>query len=232
MRIIIFIFLLPLVAKSQAHHEFWSKINITKRINNHWDVGLDLQFRQQSNFKTERKDIFQYPMTRSIRSWAYYHLKNKWTIVASPIAYFVSDEIKNNLGDLKKIEDLRFMVGIMKTIQFPILKFNNRFLVEYRIIEIDQPEHFYQWRYRLQNAFTIPLHAFKRKTELNYIIGNEFFLKSQSHQIFFDQERLLNLVQWKQKHFDIDLGYQWTIQKGNNSTQYRNQWLISTNIII
>ncbi len=232
MRLLTLIILLPFLAHGQSHHEFWSKINITKQLNSRWDVGVDLQFRQQSNFKTGGKDIFHYPMTRSIRNWAYFHLENKWTLVISPMAFFVSDEILNNSGDFKKTKEIRFIGGIMKAFQLNRIKLNNRFLGEHRIIDISQPEQFSQWRYRIQNAFTLQIYSYKRNTEINYIIANEFFLKSQSHKISFDQERLLNSLQWKFKYFDIDAGYQWTIQKGNTSTQHRNQWMVMTNFII
>ena len=110
MKIFFFILFLPLFVKGQTHQEFWGKVNITKQLNNRWDAGIDLQYRQQSNYKTLDKDIFRYPLTRSIRSWVYYHTKNKWTFVASPIAYFVSDDLKNDLGILKKTEEIRFLV--------------------------------------------------------------------------------------------------------------------------
>ena len=99
MKIFFFILFLPLFVNGQTHKEFWSKVNITKQLNNRWDVGIDVQYRQQSNYKALDKDIFHYPLTRSIRSWVYYHSKNKWTIVASPLAYFVSDDIKNDRRD-------------------------------------------------------------------------------------------------------------------------------------
>lgn len=232
MRLFFLLLILPIGVHGQSHYEFWSKFKITKQLDKHWDIGADLQFRQQSNFKTGNKDIFQYPYTRSIRTWAYFHLQHNWTLVVSPLAYFVSDEIKDNLGGLKKIKEIRFMGGFAKGMDLKKIKLNNRLLAEHRVIDINQSAQFSQWRYRIQNAFTIPLHLYKNTTGINYILSNEFFVKSQSHKVSFDQERLLNAIQWKSHHFDVDLGYQWTIQKSNASTQHRNQWLVTTSIII
>ena len=232
MKIFFFILFLPLFVNGQTHKEFWSKVNITKQLNNRWDVGIDVQYRQQSNYKALDKDIFHYPLTRSIRSWVYYHSKNKWTIVASPLAYFVSDDIKNDLGILKKTEEIRFMGGLMKGLLIKKIKINNRLLAEHRIIDVNNAQQYSQWRYRLQNSLTIPLHNVNNTTGANYILSNEFFIKSQANVFSFDQERLLNVFQWKFKHIDVDIGYQWTIQKINKSNHHRNQWLMMTNIII
>ena len=232
MKIFFFILFLPLFVKGQTHQEFWGKVNITKQLNNRWDAGIDLQYRQQSNYKTLDKDIFRYPLTRSIRSWVYYHTKNKWTFVASPIAYFVSDDLKNDLGILKKTEEIRFLGGLMKGFLIKKIKINNRLLAEHRIIDVNNAQQYSQWRYRLQNSLTIPLHNVNKTTGANYILSNEFFIKSQANVFSFDQERLLNVFQWKFKHIDVDIGYQWTIQKINKSNHHRNQWLMMTNIII
>lgn len=232
MRLFFLLLILPIGVHGQSHYEFWSKFKITKQLDKHWDIGADLQLRQQSNFKTVDKDIFQYPSTRSIRIWAYFHLRNNWTLTVSPLAYFVSNEIKDNLGGLKKRKEIRFTGGVAKGMKLNKTKLYNRFLAEHRVIDIHQSTQFSQWRYRIQNAFTIPLHLYKNNTGINYILSNEFFIKSQSNKVSFDQERLLNTIQWKSKHLDVDLGYQWTIQKSNASTQHLNQWLVATNIII
>lgn len=232
MRLVFITLLLPFVSFSQSHHEFWSKTNLTKTINNHWSIGLDLQYRQQSDFNTGDKDIFHFPLTRSLRSWAYYQTKNKWTIVISPMAYFIANELKKDQGDVKRTEEMRFTGGVMKGFNLNKLKINNRLLAEYRIIDLNNPGQFSQWRFRLQNMVTIPIHSTKKTTGLNYLASSELFLQSQTQKILFDQERLFNALQWKFKHFDVDLGYQWSIQKTKTTTVNRNQWVLIGNIII
>ncbi|HEX7457344.1 MAG TPA: hypothetical protein VF301_02830, partial [Ginsengibacter sp.] len=78
---------------AQNQNEFWSRINITKKIDSHWVLGIDVQHRRQADYLKHEKNIFHYTLTNSIRIWAFYKLKQNWTIIASPVAYFNNENI-------------------------------------------------------------------------------------------------------------------------------------------
>lgn len=85
---------------AQNQNEFWSRINVTKKISSHWVLGMDAQHRRQADYFRYDKNIFHYTLTNSIRFWAFYKLKNNWTIVASPVGYFHNVNLNKEAGTL------------------------------------------------------------------------------------------------------------------------------------
>lgn len=233
MKILLLIsFFIPVFSTAQNHTEFWSKLNTTVALNKSWSIGMDVQYRRQADYKSGDKNIFHYPMATSIRAWVYYSLKNQWQIILSPIAYFKNDEILNNNGEIKQTNEIRQMAGTSKSVDLNRIKNKNRFLIEVRYIDFDNNKSYTQFRYRLQNSFTIPLHKKEKTTGINYFLSNEVLIKNQKHQTSFDQNRIYNALQWKFMHADIDLGYQWVVQRNTNNTLHRNQLFLMLNLNI
>ena len=128
-----------------------SKLTVSKKINNKLSFASDLQFRQQANYKTTSKNIFEAPYTRSIRIWLNYKLKNNFSITAAPIAYFNNEDIINTNGTLYNTNQLRVAIGLTKFFNWKNSKQNNRIFIEERFINYDSPNSINQHRYRLQN---------------------------------------------------------------------------------
>jgi Protein of unknown function (DUF2490) len=233
MKRLLFIFLfVPFFSTAQNHTEFWSKINATATVNKTWSIGMDIQYRRQADYKSGDKNIFHYPMATSIRAWLYYSLKNQWQIILSPIAYFKNDDILNSNGEIRQTKELRQMAGTSKSVEFTRIKNKNRFLIEVRFIDFDNNNSYTQFRYRLQNSFIIPLHKKEKATGINYFFSNEILIKNQKQQTNFDQNRVYNALQWKLMHADIDLGYQWVVQRNTTTTFHRNQFYVMLNLSI
>lgn len=233
MKRFLLIFLLsPAISQSQTHTEFWSKLNTTVTVNKSWSIGMDVQYRRQANYRGDDKNIFQYPMAKSIRVWIYHNLKSQWQLVLSPIGYFENDDIINGDGEMKQTNELRQLIGASKTYDIKRIKNKNRFVIEIRFIDFDKVNNYTQFRYRLQNSFTIPLHKKANATGINYFLSNEILIKKQQQLTSFDQNRVYNALQWKFTHADIDLGYQWVVQRNTATTFHRNQLFVMLNLSI
>lgn len=49
---------------SQNRNEFWSKVSLTKKINKHLAIGMNIQHRRQANFYKEDKNIFSFRLNK------------------------------------------------------------------------------------------------------------------------------------------------------------------------
>lgn len=229
-QLLLLLSLIPFTLTAQPHAEFWSKSSVTISINNHWSFGIDVQYRQQANYRKGDKNILHYPMGRSVSSWIYYNLKDQWQIILSPAGWFKNEDISNNNDDLIETTELRQVIGTSKTVEIRRIKNKNRLLVEIRFIDFDKSNYNKQARYRMQNSLTIPLHKKEKLAGLNYYFTNELFIKNQKSITSFDQERVYNALQWKSKHKEINLGYQWVAQQSSNNFIYRHQLLMILNL--
>lgn len=233
MRLVIFSLLLASLSTSaQVHNEFWTRLNITHSVGGHWSIGLDMQHRRQANYLTGEKNLFHYPMSSSVRVWVYYQLKKQWQLITSPIGFFENDNILNSTAAIKKNDELRTIVGVSKTIMIKRVKNKTRFIFENRFIDFYKSDYHFQTRYRLQSNVTIPLHKKISPTGMNYVLFDELYIKTEKHTTDFDQNRVYNALQWKLKHTDIDLGYQWVLQQNPTTTLHRNQFFIIFNLAI
>ena len=216
---------------SQNRNEFWSKISLTKKVNKHWALGVDIQHRRQADFYKEDKDIFHFGLTNSIRLWAYYKLTHHWSVIASPVAYFENENIVNASSKTVYSKELRSMIGVGKNLFFKKLVNYNRLLYEVDLINFNDPGMLTRHRYRLLNNFVLSIKSFNVTHSLNYNFFNEVFFKTQNRITSFDQNHFYNGIQWKWKQSDLSLGYQYTYQKLTNNYINKNQFLLSLNFI-
>jgi hypothetical protein len=214
---------------AQNQNEFWSRINITKKIDSHWVLGIDVQHRRQADYLKHEKNIFHYTLTNSIRIWAFYKLKQNWTIIASPVAYFNNENINRASGNFIHSNELRSMIGASKSFCIGSVINYNRLLYEVDMMEFDSPDITIRHRYRLFINFIFPIKKINQTHSLNYNFFNEIFLKTQNGISSFDQNHLYNGFQLKVKKYDVNIGYQYTYQKGINSYLHKNQMVLSLN---
>jgi Protein of unknown function (DUF2490) len=230
---IIFILLLSNnVVYAQQKNEFWSKINIIQHINDHLALGIDAQYRRQADFYAKDKNIFHYPLSKSIRLWIYYKLKNDWTLIASPIAYFNNENLENISGTVNNSNDIRSMAGTSKTFLLGRFRNNNRVLYEADLLAINSCDVTLRHRYRLYNNILFSIKALSETHGLNYYFFNEIFYKTQNGFSSFDQDHLYNGFQWRWKDSDFNIGYQYTYQKDLSNYLHKNQFLFFLNLTL
>lgn len=192
---------------------------------------MDIQHRRQAYFYKDDKNIFHFNLTNSIRLWAYYKLKQNWSIVASPIAYFQNKSIVNISGETFNSKELRSMMGIGKYLFFQKFVSYNRLLYELDLINYNYHGMLIRRRYRVFNNFILPIKSINLTHSLNYNFFNEVFLKTENKITSFDQNHFYNGIQWKWEQSDLNIGYQYTYQKGANSYINKNQILLSLNFM-
>ncbi len=214
---------------AQNQNEFWSRVNMNTKINSHWVLGIDVQHRRQADYLKHEKNIFHYTLTNSIRIWAFYKLKQNWTIIASPVAYFNNENINRASGNFIHSNELRSMIGASKSFCIGSVINYNRLLYEVDMMGFDSPDITIRHRYRLFTNFIFPIKKINQTHSLNYNFFNEIFLKTQNGISSFDQNHLYNGFQWKVKKYDVNVGYQYTYQKGINSYLHKNQMVLSLN---
>jgi hypothetical protein len=224
------LFFCSIQLNAQTRDELWTKINVTKSLNEKWVVGFDIQHRRQANYQIKEKNLFHYDLNNSIRGWVYYKIKNDWMLLLSPIAYFTNNDVKNTEGELKFSHELRSNLGISKNIMIVKIINKNRFLYEIRDIQFDSPEKTIQHRYRFQNYFIVPILKINTQNTINYTVFNELFFRTQNEISRFDQNRLYNAIQLKEKHWDVNLGHQYTYQNISSGNINKHHLMFSINI--
>ena len=216
------------VVHAQNRNELWTKINITKSINEHVRIGTDIQYRRQNGF--EDHNMFRFSMTKSVRLWTFYRLHQSWTIILSPIAYFSNRVVNGDTKETQGATEIRAMIGASQDVTLGKLVSKNRFLYEVSSIKANKPGRSIRQRYRLQNSFIFPLIEMTDDAKVNYGITNELLFRSMSGSAAFDQNRLYSGFQWKASQMDINIGYQYTSQKEEGGYLNKDQLLLVINL--
>jgi hypothetical protein len=224
--------LIGYTSQAQNQYEFWSKLNVTKEINRHWEAATDIQYRRQSNYLSGAKNIFQYNLTFSLRTWVYYKLPGKWTLVSSPIGYFKDETLKNERGDLGTTNELRSMLGFSKGYTAGKLLSSNRILYEFTFFNYTSPKMILRHRYRLFNSLEYPIKRRDNNRAVDYYLSNEIFYKTQNGLTSFDQNHLFNGIKWKWRTSELIMGYQYAYQKSKSIRQNKNQFLVTLNVLL
>ncbi|MBX7241113.1 MAG: DUF2490 domain-containing protein [Bacteroidia bacterium] len=230
----IFLIIATVSVSAQNREEFWSKVNVVKPINPKWSIGMDIQYRTQSDLHQPGvPNLFQYPLTTSYRAWLYYKMPKDWTIVYSPVAFFSTSELSSRAYQFAKTTEVRTFFGGIKSFYFRGgLQNKNRIAYELRIIRKEDSDHFIQHRYRLQNSLMIPLNRRTNANQIGLYVMNEFFLRTQSKNTTLDQNRSYLSFSLRYHQAEIISGYQLIFQRGNNADFFRNIWLTTLNLNI
>ena len=231
-RLLLLLLWAPFFSHSQDRNEFWLKINLGHRFSERLSVSLDVQHRRQANYRTKDENIFHYPLANNMRIWVNYRLPHNWMLVLSPIGYFNNEDILNSNGELRLTNEWRVSPGIIKSFNIGKIKNSNRLLLDARFAGINSHDYFFQSRFRLQDSFTMPLFTLKKRSRFAWLLSNEVLLKKEKRSGGFDQNRLYNALQWENPHTGVDIGYQWVLQKGLNSSFRKDQLFIILNISI
>lgn len=224
--------LLAVSLSAQTRRESWFRLNLTRRINPQWSAGLDLQHRRQANYRTGEHNFLHYPLSSFGRIWIYYQLPRNWTLLLSPIGYFDNEDILNSKGELKQTNELRITPGVMQSLQAGTLKLRSRLLLDIRFADFDKAGHYTQTRLHWQESLLVPICPTGKNSRLLAQAADEVFIKNQDGDTGFDQNRLYGGLQWKYRASNIDLGYQWVLQKGTSSLFHRTQLYLAFNIQI
>lgn len=225
-------FLIGYTSQAQNQYEFWSKLNVTKEINKHWEAATDIQYRRQSNYLAGAKNIFQYNLTFSLRTWVYYKLPRKWALISSPIGFFNDENLKDARGNLGTTNELRSMLGFSKGYAAGKLLSSNRILYEFTFYNYTSPKMLLRHRYRIFNSLEYPLKRCDSNHAVDYYLFNEIFYKTQKGLSSFDQNHLFNGIKWKWRTSELIMGYQYDYQKSKSLRQNKNQLLITLNVLL
>lgn len=215
---------------AQTSNELWTKINVTKTINQHLSLGMDLQHRRQNGMGKETKNPLEYQLLNGARLWIYYKLNNDWKLTVSPIALFENHTFINTSPGKKQSYELRAMMGTFKDYPFGNLKNSNRLLYELSSIQFNTANKYLRHRYRLQTGFLFLIKKPGKKTSLNYYLVNELIYKTQKGLAAFDQNRFYNGIKWTGSYYDANIGYQLTYQKMEPGYSGKNQLLVTLNL--
>ncbi|MCS6795827.1 MAG: DUF2490 domain-containing protein [Raineya sp.] len=230
---LILLTLLTFSASSQNRQEFWSKITISKKINNKWNVGGDIQYRSQENYKLANGKRFENDLLQSIRFTVLHKISKRHQIhlIFSPLVYFRSFELDSNDNIIDQRE-YRWAVGKMQQHTWNRIVLRARLQYEMRFLRIDSPNSLLQHRVRFQTQATLPIFKWKSGRAVNYIIFDEIFVANQQKQMFLEQNRFYNALQVKLDFLELNVGLQKSGQQVKKEWIKRNQWHVSINVLL
>jgi hypothetical protein len=202
---------------AQNRSEFWSKLNTSFSINQHFTASADWQFRTQSAYHSNSRNLFDHNRMQSMRFWLIYKTKSNTDILLSPVAGFIiSDYGLNN--DWINTHEIRHAVGIQKTSKHQTITFKSRFLFEFRHFKV--PINTFNYRARLQMQVNFPLFKIQ-STAVGVLILEEYFY--QLFEMRMDNNRIMTGIQIESGRFELQTGIQWqrtgTWHSGSNIFQ-------------
>jgi hypothetical protein len=205
--------------------DFWFKLHVNKKLDEHWTLGTDLQLRRQDRFIQQDENIFRLPSVYSVRFWVYRKIGKRWTIIYSPGAFFQNYQLRPS-GQLTEMHELRTMAGASHALELGRFTLRNRLLYEYRWIDFDQEVFRHQHRLRLQNALLYQLAKWEGKNRLDLLFFNEFFFATPDYRTFgFDQNRDFLGLKGQHSVLEWTLGYQYTRQRQGEANINRHSML-------
>jgi hypothetical protein len=210
---------------AQAHFEEWNKISLFKKISNKFSAILDINFRQQSNYKAGDNNCFHWPLMRSERLWLFYNLKNNYSIVGS-LFYANTNDIINIKADLSSSKETQINIGLFNKSTFKKTVFRSRVLFEKRQINPSNTSNIDQFRYRFMELVTIPIKTLPNHQSINCVLFNEAFFKTQQSLTSFDQNRFCTSLQWHFPKVEYNIGFQKTYQNQSDNLVEKNQIIL------
>ena len=181
-----------LILAQNNHHEIWSKFLVDKSFSKKIKGEFEYQLRFQDNTTSDNVTI-NYPLLSSVRVWGNYSLKNHFSILFSPFAYFQSSTLiaSDTDKEKKKVYENRyaFMIEYRKEL-FKKISFSNRYGFEFRDFKNIPIDYF---RMREKGLFKYDLSSRIAITASDEI----FFNLTQKQNIkFFDQNRISLLLNY------------------------------------
>ncbi len=207
---------------AQTHFEEWNKISLAKKINLKFSTILDINFRQQSNYKAGDNNCFHLPLMRGERLWLFYNLKNNCSIVGS-LFYGNTNDVINAKADLSSSKETQVNIGLFKKSSIKNTVFKSRALLEKRQINPSNTSKINQFRYRFMELVTIPLKTFSNHQSINCVLFDEAFFKTQQSFTGFDQNRYSTSLQWHFPRVEYNVGFQKTYQNQSHNLIEKNQ---------
>jgi hypothetical protein len=202
---------------AQNRNEFWSKLNTSFSVNKHLIAAADWQFRTQSAYRFNSKNLFDHSRMQSMRLWLIYKTKSNTDILLSPVAGFIiSDYGLNN--DWVNTNEIRHTAGIQKISKHQKISFKSRFLFELR--HFKTPIKTINYRARLQMQVYLPLVKIKT-TEVGVLLSEEYFYQLIDKRM--DNNRIMSGIQIEFGRYELQTGIQWqrigTWHSGSNICQ-------------
>ncbi len=210
---------------AQTHFEEWNKVSLLKKISNKFSTILDINFRQQSNYKVGDNNCFHLPLMRSERLWLFYNLKNNYSIVGS-LFYANTNDISITKNDLLSSKEMQLNIGLFNKSTIKKIVFRSRVFFEKRQINPINSSNINQFRYRLMELVTIPIKTFSNHQSINCILFNEAFFKTQQSLTGFDQNRFCTSLQWHFPKVEYNIGFQKTYQNQSDNLVEKNQIIL------
>lgn len=216
---------------AQTHYEDWNKLSIYKSLSNKISTILDVNFRQQANYRANEKNPFQFPLMRSERLWLFYNLNKNCSIVGS-LFYANTNDIIDAKADIVSSKETQFNIGVFNKSLVRETVFRSRLLFEKRNINPSNADEINQYRYRFMELVTIPLKTMQHKQSINLVMFDEVFLKTQNSITSFDQNRLAASLQLHCPKVEYNIGVQKTYQNQNDKITERNQLLFNIFLVL
>ena len=216
-KLLFLILFIPVIGYSQHRYESWVRLNVNYWVKSNVSISLELQNRRQSN---NNRNILEEDLLFMVRPWMHYKSKSKWMISFSPISYYRHTVLTGNNGLINEIPEIRSILGIQRNLHINKIVMRNRLWYELRLKGISTPVEQFQTRLRLQNGLILPICKITSDTHLNLNASNEVFVGQIRDDVGFDHNRLFSGVQFKNKHYEVNVGYQWS-RHLNNITRHQ-----------
>jgi hypothetical protein len=188
---------------AQNRSEFRSKLNTSFKINKHFTAAADWQFRTQSAYHSNSKNLFDHSRMKSMRLWMIYKTKSNTDILLSPVAGFIiSDYGLNN--DWVNTSEIRHTAGIQKMSKYQKITFKSRLLFELR--HFTTPIKTINYRARLQLQAYLPVVKIK-STEVGVLLSEEYFYQLIDKRM--DNNRTMAGIVIESGRYELQTGVQW-----------------------
>lgn len=216
--ILLFVILSPVLLFAQTKEQtVWLSFFNTTKINDHWGLQFDAQFRSADDIKYVRNFLF--------RSAIAYSFDKKNNVSLGHTAY----DTNSGPAPYTSLTEHRINEQFIHNESIKAITFINRFRLEQRFIERNTTTTVFSQRFRYFLKVIVPLAKQEStfKKGLFATVQDEIFLNVQNKGLIngslFDQNRVYaGIGQRFSSKFDIEVGYMSSFQK-RSSIDLRNE---------
>lgn len=212
------------IAQDQYRHfTLWSRLVVSKPINQRWSASAEMLYRQQNDYHGSRGNLLARPLLRAGRVLVSYRRGN-WTFTANP-NFFYSYQLLGKEDDYEVPPGGEWRLAGFVENAHPLKKWTlrNRFGYEYRMLERNDWQATGRLRYRLQGRYAF-------RPTLTGILSHELLFNVGPNQSgpFYNQNQLLTSLNWRMsERVGVEAGYLYLYRKRRNGIEYDHEHAIN-----
>lgn len=218
-------------AQNYQHYTLWSRLQVNKKLTDHWEMNAEVHWRRQSDFTSNSANPLALKLTEAYRVSAIYRAKEMAYSFAPAVFHSYPLYAKN--GDLARADRWEIRPVLFAEWTKALSKkwtFRSRLGYEYRLFQLTDGS----WgdsqgraRLRFQMRYNVNKNniVYISEEPLYNVVPNVPANVFSQNQLYFAYNHAFT------HHFSTEVGYMWNHRQRNTLTEFDEENVLQTHFI-